>query len=44
MYMLLTDESLQEAYQEAVRMELETLFIDMLLAEIESRGKQAGKV
>ncbi|MCY9579067.1 sporulation histidine kinase inhibitor Sda [Paenibacillus alvei] len=40
--MLLTDESLQEAYQEAVRMQLETLFVDMLHAEIEFRKKQAG--
>ncbi|MDT8977199.1 MULTISPECIES: sporulation histidine kinase inhibitor Sda [Paenibacillus] len=40
MYTLLTDESLQEAYQEAVRMQLEATFVDMLLAEIEYRRKR----
>ncbi|MCM3339537.1 sporulation histidine kinase inhibitor Sda [Paenibacillus sp. MER TA 81-3] len=41
MFALLKDESLLEAYQEALRMELEPSFVELLRIEIESR-KQGG--
>ncbi|MFW5435009.1 sporulation histidine kinase inhibitor Sda [Paenibacillus apiarius] len=43
MFALLKDESLLEAYQEALRMELEPSFLELLRIEIESRKQDGGR-